>query len=118
MNNNVRIKRIYAKYDKADGTRILVDCLWPRGVKKEEAHIDKWIKDIAPSGSLRKWYNHEPAKWEEFKEKYFDELNDKKVMLKDLLKTGKANITLLYAARDKQYNNANALKEYLDRFIF
>lgn len=118
MNKSIRTKRIYDKYDNADGTRILVDRLWPRGIKKDEAHIDKWLKDIAPSGTLRKWYNHEPVKWEEFKEKYFYELDDKKDMLKDLLKKGKTKITLVYATKDKQYNNANALKEYLDRFVF
>ena len=69
MNKNINTKRIYDKYEKSDGTRILVDRLWPRGIKKEEARIDSWIKEIAPSDDLRKWFNHKSEKWEEFKEK-------------------------------------------------
>jgi len=71
---NVRIKRIYEKPDKQDGFRILVDRLWPRGFTKEKAVVDLWLKDIAPSTELRKWFNHDPGKWDEFKKRYFDEL--------------------------------------------
>jgi uncharacterized protein YeaO (DUF488 family) len=111
---NIKIKRIYDNYSSEDGSRILVDRLWPRGIKKENAKIDEWIKDIAPSDSLRKWFNHDPEKWEEFKKKYFDELNNKKDSLRNLVQKGKATITLIYSAKDKEYNNAVALKEYLE----
>ena len=117
MTKNIKIKRVYDEYDKSDGMRILVDRLWPRGIKKENAHIDEWIKDIAPSDSLRKWFNHDPEKWENFKEKYYNELNDKKNLLKDLTNKVKGKITLVYSAKDEKHNNAAALKEYLQKSI-
>ncbi len=112
----IKIKRIYDKPSQDDGIRILVDRLWPRGLKKENAKIDMWIRDIAPSTELRKWFNHQSSKWQEFKQRYFKELEKKNHLIETLLKKEKekGTITLLYAARDEKYNNAVALKEYLE----
>ena len=109
----IKVKRVYDPLEKDDGIRILVDRLWPRGVKKDQ--VDVWLKDIAPSDELRKWYNHDPNKWEEFKRKYFEELsrNPKVEILLQLIKKGN-NVTLLYASKSP-YNNAVALKEYLEK---
>lgn len=110
----MKIKRIYEAALKEDGKRILVDRLWPRGLTKEKAKIDLWLKDIAPSTELRKWFGHEPEKWNEFKERYIEELkhNEKQTsILKELLKT--ESVTLVYAARDKEHNEAVILKDYL-----
>ena len=104
----IKIKRIYDSYDTDDGYRILVDRLWPRGVSKENAHLDLWLKEIAPSTELRKWFNHDLAKWEEFKKRYKKELDNKKeilIQLQDLEKKHK-QITLLYGARDTEHNEA------------
>ncbi len=111
----IKVKRVYEKEEKDDGIRILVDRLWPRGIKKNQ--IDIWLKDIAPSEDLRKWFNHDPSKWEEFKVRYFNELNNNpkiKVLLELVKKSN--NITLLYSARSP-YNNALALKEYLENLL-
>jgi uncharacterized protein YeaO (DUF488 family) len=109
-----KIKRIYKKPEKSDGFRILVDRLWPRGIKKNEAQIDLWIKDIAPSGELRRWYSHDRIKWPQFKKKYFNELKDKKDLVEIILTRAKSkNVTLLYSAKEEKYNNAAALKQYL-----
>ncbi|HSD64755.1 MAG TPA: DUF488 family protein [Ignavibacteriaceae bacterium] len=113
----VKVKRAYDKYEKADGTRILVDRLWPRGVKKEKAKIDDWEKDVAPSDALRKWFDHDPQKWIEFKKKYFKELKDKKKLLIKMVDRNKTNLTLVYAAKDNEHNNAVALKEYLEKKV-
>ena len=109
----IKIKRVYDPIEKDDGVRILVDRLWPRGIKKDK--IDIWLKDIAPSNELRKWYNHDPNKWEEFKRRYFDEL-DKNSKLNELLQLIRKNenITLLYSSKSP-YNNAIALKEYIEK---
>jgi len=112
---NIKIKRVYEKYGKEDGTRILVDRLWPRGIKKEAARIDEWIKDIAPSDTLRKWYSHDPDKWEEFKKKYYGELHGKEEILRDLINKEGKNITLVFSSKELRYNNAVALKEYLEK---
>lgn len=114
----LKIKRIYEEPDAKDGFRILVDRIWPRGVKKEEAAIDIWLKEIAPSTKLRKWFNHDPEKWEEFREKYFSELKESLALteLKELLKNHKI-ITLLYSAKDEQHNQARAIAEYLKKKI-
>ncbi len=111
----INLKRIYDKYEKNDGFRILIDRLWPRGLSKENARIDLWLKEIAPSGDLRKWFGHDPAKWDEFKEKYIAELKSRQEQIeeiKNLAKTQKT-ITLLYAAKDEDHNNAVVLKEVL-----
>ena len=110
----MRIKRIYDQPDKEDGTRILVDRLWPRGLTREKARIDLWLKNIAPSNELRKWFGHDPEKWTEFRKRYHDELkkNDEQVsLLKDRMKKGE--VTLVYSASDKEHNQAVALKEFL-----
>lgn len=110
------IKRIYDLPSDDDGFRILVDRLWPRGVSKEKAKIDLWLKEIAPSNELRKWFGHEPGKWVEFKRRYFDELKNNSAvnLLRDYMKKGR--VTLLYSAKDEKYNNAVALKEFLEKF--
>ena len=110
----IKIKRIYNSPAEDDGFRVLVDRLWPRGVSKEKAKIDLWLKDIAPSDQLRKWFAHDPAKWDEFKRKYFKELEEKKDLINQVSKESKDGTTLLYAAKDDKYNNAKALKEYIE----
>lgn len=110
----IRIKRIYEEPAKDDGFRVLVDRLWPRGVSKDKAHIDLWARDIAPSSDLRKRYHGDDEKWPEFKKAYFRELKDKEGQIDELYdKAGKKVITLLYAARNQERNNAVALMEYL-----
>lgn len=115
-NLNVKTKRAYEQPAKEDGKRILVDRLWPRGLTKAKAAIDLWLKDIAPSTELRKWFGHDPAKWNEFQKRYHQELkkNDKQVsILNEQLKTGP--VTLVYGAKDQEHNEALVLKEWLDR---
>ena len=110
----LKVKRIYDRASPDDGKRILVDRLWPRGLKKEDAKIDEWLKDIAPSDELRKWFAHDPKKWKEFKERYKKELKDKDEILARLKKEMRqGDVTLLYSARDEEHNNAIALKEML-----
>lgn len=111
----VRIKRVYEKPAKSDGKRILVDRLWPRGMKKEDAKIDIWMKEIAPTTELRKWFSHDRAKWKSFQEKYTRELKKNKEQV-DLLKEEirKGMVTLVYAARDEECNAAVVLQEYLN----
>jgi uncharacterized protein YeaO (DUF488 family) len=112
----IRLKRIYDPFSQEDGKRILVDRLWPRGMKKENAHIDEWLKDIAPSDALRKWFSHDPSRWKEFKKRYKDELKDRGELLKELLADSrKGTITLLFGAKDIEYNNAVVIKEALER---
>lgn len=112
----IKLKRAYDKPAKDDRFRILVDRLWPRGVKKEQAAIDLWLKDVAPSAELRKWFGHDPAKWEQFRERYWAELEQKRDLI-DLLKqrSKEGTITLVYAARDEEHNDAVALKMFLER---
>jgi uncharacterized protein YeaO (DUF488 family) len=110
----IKTKRIYDSSSMEDGFRILVDRLWPRGISKEKANIDLWLKDIAPSDELRKWFAHDEKKWDEFKQRYHQELAQK-TKLTDLImeKEKHGNVTLLYGAKNKDLNNALALKEYL-----
>ncbi|MEM3839467.1 MAG: DUF488 domain-containing protein [Candidatus Micrarchaeaceae archaeon] len=109
------IKRIYEKVEVTDGSRILVDRLWPRGVKKSTAHIDRWMKEVGPSNELRLWFNHDPAKWQEFKNKYKKELESNPAF-KSLLELAKnSDITLVYSAQDTEHNNAVVLKEMLEK---
>lgn len=112
----INIKRIYEKKEDSDGYRVLIDRLWPRGVKKEEAHIDLWLKEIAPSTNLRKWFHHEPEKWPEFKKRYHQELNKNKSLIEDLLQKPEP-LTLLYSAKDEKHNNAVVLQEYLSELM-
>jgi uncharacterized protein YeaO (DUF488 family) len=112
----VHIKRAYTQPDKKDGARILVDRLWPRGLAKEKAKIDLWLKEIAPSAALRTWFGHDPDKWTEFKKRYRAELkkNDEQVaILKAAMKKGP--VTLIYAAKDEEHNNAVVLRDVLNR---
>jgi len=111
----LRTKRIYEEPSADDGTRVLVDRLWPRGISKEEAKIDRWEKDLAPTNELRRWFGHDPAKWEEFLRRYRAELEGKEEELDRLRQeAGDATVTLLYAAKDEEQNNAVALKRYID----
>ncbi len=110
----IKIKRVYEKKEPSDGFRVLIDRLWPRGLSKEEAHIDLWLKEIAPSPALRKWFNHDPKKWIEFKKKYQKELDKNPIHLKVLLSHSQP-ITLLYSAKNEECNNAVALLEYLNK---
>ena len=113
---NIKVKRVYARPEKEDGTRILVDRLWPRGLTKAKASVDLWLKDVAPSTELRKWFGHDPSKWAEFKKRYRAELREN-VEQGDLLKVEieKAAVTLVYGAKDEEHNEAVVLQEYLDR---
>ncbi|MDR4504861.1 MAG: DUF488 family protein [Candidatus Scalindua sp.] len=109
------IKRVYEKAEKNDGKRVLVDRLWPRGLTKEEARIDYWMKEIAPGTALRKWFAHKEDRWQEFKNRYHMELKEKKELLKQLMDLEKGKkVTLLYAAKDEKRNNAQALLEILN----
>lgn len=110
----IRIKRVYEPPDKNDGTRILVDRLWPRGLTKEKAAVDIWLKEIAPSTALRKWFGHESAKWDGFRRKYLAELKENREqvsLLKEAMKKG--TVTLLYGAKDEAHNEAQVLLHYV-----
>lgn len=109
-------KRIYEKPEPGDGLRVLADRLWPRGISKDEAEIDLWLKEAAPSRELRKWFNHEPEKWKGFQERYARELREDTEALAELRKAahGRSKITLLYAAKDHELNNAQVLKSFLE----
>jgi uncharacterized protein YeaO (DUF488 family) len=110
----IKIKRAYEEADEADGTRILVDRLWPRGLTKEKAKIDIWLKDVAPSTELRKWFAHDPAKWQEFQTRYIDELKKNNQALASLKEDAhKGRITLVYGAKDEEHNEAVILQKLL-----
>jgi uncharacterized protein YeaO (DUF488 family) len=112
---NIKVKRVYKEPEKADGMRVLVDRLWPHGLSKDKAKVEIWLKDIAPTDELRKWFGHDPARWDEFRRRYFAELSGKKTSFEVLLEElGKGTVTLLYAAKDEEHNNAVALKEYVE----
>jgi uncharacterized protein YeaO (DUF488 family) len=112
----IRLKRAYEAYSPDDGLRILVERLWPRGVSKQQAKIDLWLKDLAPSAELRQWYSHDPARWPGFRKRYWAELKDQGDLL-TLLKyvIEKRSVTFVYAASDKERNSALALKEFLEQ---
>jgi uncharacterized protein YeaO (DUF488 family) len=111
---SIEIKRIYEEPKKSDGFRILVDKLWPRGIKKEDAAIDLWLKEIAPSDSLRKWFNHDPKKWSEFQKCYAKELADKKDLIDSIKeKAEQKKVTLLFASKEVEHNNAVVLLNIL-----
>lgn len=112
----LKIKRVYEKPAEEDGKRILVDRLWPRGLTKEKASVDLWLKEIAPSTELRKWFGHDPDKWKEFQKRYHHELennNEQVSKLNEQLKNGV--VTLVYGAKDEEHNEALVLKEWLSR---
>jgi len=111
----IQIKRVYEPSTKEDGTRFLVERLWPRGMKKGALYMDAWCKNAAPSDSLRRWFSHDPAKWKEFQRRYRAELPDNPAACQPLLDAAKqGNITLLYSARDTEHNSAISLKSYLE----
>jgi uncharacterized protein YeaO (DUF488 family) len=111
----IQIKRIYDPSAKEDGTRFLVERLWPRGIKKEELQMDAWCKNLAPSGDLRRWFSHDPVKWEEFQRRYREELSSNPAALQPLFDAARhGNITLLYSAHDTKHNSALTLKSYLE----
>lgn len=112
----ILLKRAYDPPEPEDGFRVLADRLWPRGLTRERAAVDHWAKDLAPSAELRQWFGHDPARWSEFEARYRDELAANEAALVDLLtRAGRRRITLLYAAKDPEHNNALALAETLRR---
>jgi uncharacterized protein YeaO (DUF488 family) len=110
----LKIKRVYEKPEKADGTRILIDRLWPRGLSREKAAVDLWLKEIAPSTELRKWFDHDPAKWGDFQRRYRNELkaNGEAVQLLQR-EIKKGTVTLVYGAKDEEHNDAVVLRDFL-----
>ena len=114
MVTDIQIKRVYDESSTDDGVRILVERLWPRGMTKAKAKIDWWLKDVAPSAELRKWFGHDPAKWEQFKKRYWDELRHNQPAVEALREhIKKGAVTFVYAARDEKHNGALALREFL-----
>ena len=112
----LQVKRVYEERSGSDGVRILVDRLWPRGISKEKAGIDLWMKELAPSDELRRWFGHDPAKWAGFKKRYAAELDGRRRelgMLRDKMAGGP--VTLVYGAKDTEHNNAVALRDYLEK---
>ncbi len=115
MKTKIEVKRVYDEPAASDGRRILVDRLWPRGLTKEKAKIDYWAKDIAPSNELRKWYGHDPAKWDEFRKRYFAELDRNATGVDALIEAmGKSPVSFVYSSTERTINNAEALKHYLE----
>ena len=111
----IRIKRVYETAEPEDGARILVDRLWPRGIEKKKLRLGSWYKDVAPSSELRKWSHHDPARWHEFRKRYFAELDSNPPAWSSLAELARnGNVTLLYSAKDKRHNNAEALRDYLE----
>jgi uncharacterized protein YeaO (DUF488 family) len=111
----IQIKRVYEPAAKSDGARFLVERLWPRGISKEALHMSAWVKDVAPSHELRQWFNHDPAKWEEFQRRYHAELAGNPEIWQPLLAAAKTGeVTLLFSARDLEHNNALVLKACLE----
>jgi len=112
----IKLKRAYEPAARGDGERILVERLWPRGISKDRAKIDLWLKDVAPSTQLRKWFGHDPDRWEQFRRRYAAELKDKIDLLKMLKqKAKKGPVTFVYAARDEEHNGALALKQVVEK---
>ena len=112
MPRQLRSKRVYDPPEATDGLRVLVDRLWPRGLKKDEAAIDLWLKEAAPSAESRRWFGHDAVRWDEFRRRYFRELDANRAALTPLFGTS-GNVTLLFAARDAEHNNAVALADWL-----
>ncbi len=111
----IRVKRVYDPPGPEDGKRYLVERLWPRGLRKEEVRMDGWLREVAPSDGLRRWFGHDPRKWEAFKRRYFAELEAHPEAWRPLLEAAqRGNVTLLYSARDTAHNNAVALQEFLE----
>lgn len=108
---SIRLSRVYDRDEPAPGRRFLVERLWPRGIRRDDLEIDGWAKDAAPSADLRRWFGHDPARWPEFRRRYFDELDRHPEAVAPLLTD--EDLTLLYSSRDREHNNAVALREYL-----
>jgi uncharacterized protein YeaO (DUF488 family) len=110
----IKLKRAYDPPAPDDGLRVLVDRLWPRGVSKNSARIDLWLKEIAPSAALRKWFGHDPEKWNKFQTRYFRELRERREAVEELVEhVRRGTVTLVYGAKDEEHNDAVALKEFL-----
>lgn len=112
---SIAVKRVYEAAHPDDGMRVLVDRVWPRGVKKEDARIDLWLKDVAPSTELRKWFGHDPDKWDEFQARYSAELEGNEALAELRKLSRKGRLTLVYGARDEKHNNAQALRRLIAR---
>ena len=112
----IKLKRVYEPPASTDGTRILVERLWPRGLAKEKAKVDVWLRDVAPSTALRKWFDHDPVRWKSFRDKYFAELDENREALETLREHLAAGpVTFVFASREERLNNAVALKEYMEQ---
>jgi uncharacterized protein YeaO (DUF488 family) len=112
----ISLKRAYDPPAKGDGHRILVDRVWPRGITRDDLQIDAWLKDLAPSNGLRKWFGHDPAKWDEFRRRYALELEQRSEALGELVEKARTgHVTLIFSAKDTEHNNAVALREHLER---
>ncbi len=116
MNLTIKTKRAYDARARSDGCRILVDRIWPRGVSKNDAALEAWVKDVSPSTALRKWFGHDPSKWTSFKKKYFSELKENQDAIDLVLAAcSGSTLTLVFGAKDAEHNNAIALKEYIEQ---
>ncbi len=114
----IRLKRAYEPAEKSDGVRFLVERLWPRGIKKQELPLAGWLKEVAPSTALRKWFSHDPAKWKEFQRRYFAELDSASRAWQPVVDAARRGmVTLIYSSHDAGHNNAIALQQYLERKI-
>ena len=112
--NTIKLKRVYDPVDSGDGVRFLVERLWPRGIKKTALHLEAWLKDAAPSSTLRRWFAHDPRKWRQFRQRYFRELSSNPAVAQPIIKAARRGpVTLLYSVHDSDHNNAVALKAYL-----
>ncbi len=118
MTGSIQLKRVYESHSAQDGTRFLVERLWPRGVTKAALADARWLRDAAPSAELRKWFNHDPQRWNEFRRRYFAELKGEKDALSPILKAAReTTVTLLFSSHDTEHNNAVALKEFLEHSL-
>ncbi len=112
----IKLQRVYEHELPKSGTRFLIERLWPRGIKKSELHFDEWLRDAGPSTSLRQWFSHDPERWDEFRRRYFNELDSRSDAWKPILNAARGGmVTLLYSSHDQEHNNAVALKEYLEK---
>jgi uncharacterized protein YeaO (DUF488 family) len=114
----LKVKRVYESTEVSDGVRFLVERLWPRGMKKEKLNMEAWLKDVAPSDSLRRWFEHDPLKWSEFQKRYWAELDDNPNTWEPILEAiERGDVTLLYSAHDTEHNNALVLKSFLEEHL-
>jgi uncharacterized protein YeaO (DUF488 family) len=115
ITHRITVKRVYAEPNRGDGARFLVERLWPRGISKRTLRLNAWLKDVAPSPALRRWFAHDPDRWQEFRRRYFEELTTNPAALDPILTEARRHrVTLLYSARDTTHNNAVALCEYIN----